>query len=66
MCSEQRVGLVLGRGAGGVLLDLAVDLLRCRLDGRAVDGDAGLLLFGAFGFGDVLLGFEGGDTAGAY
>lgn len=66
MCLEQGVGLVFGRGASGVLLDRAIDFLGGGLDGRTVHGDAGLLFLGAFGLGDVLLGFEGGDTAGAY
>lgn len=62
---EKGVGLVFSRDTSRILLDLAIDLFGGGLDDRAVHGDDRLLFIRAFGLGDELFGFEGGDTAGA-
>lgn len=60
---KQRVGLVLGGGTLGVLLDFTVDFLGGRLDSGLLGGGGGLLA--GLALGDVLLGLESGNAAGS-
>lgn len=64
--SEKRIGLVLADSALCVLFRLAANFLDSRLDDRALNFGGGFLGFGAFGFGEVFLGLEGGDAAGSF